>query len=140
MPIVAQALKNLGTKEAFVVYGQKGIDEVSVEGKTFIIEVRNSEVLPVRKITPSCFGIQESSLKDIAPGKNAKENAEIILNVLGGKKSTKTDAVLINAALGIVAAGLTNNFKKATDIARESILSGDALKKLKLLIKLSNKK
>lgn len=135
--IIPQALKSLGAKRAFVVFGMKGVDELSIEGETLIAELNNGEILPLRKSSPSNFGIRESPLGNILPGKNSKENSEIIMDVLRGKKSARADAVLINAALGIIAAGKASEPKIAAEIARDSILSGKALKKLENLIKFS---
>jgi anthranilate phosphoribosyltransferase len=53
--------------------------------------------------------------------------------ILAGKKGAPREIVLINAALGIVAAGLTSDFRAAVDSASESIDSGAALNRLNLL-------
>lgn len=132
--IIIKVLNNLGAKHAFTVYSPKGLDEVSIEGKTTIVKLEEGKISPLCQINPLDFGIKESSLKEIAPGKNSEENAKIILDILNGEKSARTDIVLINSALGIVATGKTDDLKEATSIARESILSGKALKKLNSLI------
>lgn len=136
--ILAEVLNNLGAKHAFIIYSPAGLDEVSIKGETIVVELKEGKMRPLMRITPINFGIKEAPLAAITPGKNSKENAKIIFNVLKGEKSAKTDTVLINAALGIVAAGKTDNLKEATEIARESITSGRAFEKLKKLVELSN--
>ncbi|HDZ77288.1 MAG TPA: anthranilate phosphoribosyltransferase [Candidatus Omnitrophica bacterium] len=141
--IMARALGELGSKRAFVIYSAKGIDEVCIEGETTVVELREKSISQKERImrthpNPSYFGISEASLQNITPGKDSKENAQIILDILKGEKSPRGDIVSINAALGIVAAGKTDDFKEAVNIARESIDSGNALKKLESLIKLSS--
>lgn len=137
--ILAEALNNLGVKHAFIIHSPAGLDEVSIKGETMAVELKEGKVCPLIQITPTNFGIKEAPLATIAPGKNSKENAKIIFNVLKGEKSAKTDTVLINAALGVLVAGKTDDLKEATEIARESIVSGRAFEKLKKLVELSNK-
>lgn len=137
LSIILQALKKLRSKPAFVIFGKKGVDEVSIEGETLVAELNNGKIMPLRKISPMDFGIRESSLGNILPGKDPVENAGIVLDILRGKESVKMDAVLMNSALGIIAAGRTTDFRVAVEIARESISSGKALEKLENLIKIS---
>lgn len=136
--ILAEVLNNLGTKHAFIIHGLAGLDEVSIKGETIAVELKEGKVCPPIQIAPINFGIKEAPLTAIAPGKNSKENAKIIFNVLKGEKSARTDTVLINAALGVLAAGKTDDLKEAAEIARESIVSGRAFEKLKRLVELSN--
>lgn len=136
--ILASALNNLGTKQAFVIYSPNGLDEVSIEGKTRVAELRLKNIR-VYDVSALDFGINQAPLTDIAPGTDSQDNAKIILDILKGEESARTDTVLMNAALGIVAAGRTDDLKEATNIARESIASKKALKKLDSLIELSNK-
>ncbi len=137
--ILVEVLNNLGAKHAFIIYSPAGLDEVSIKGETIVVELKEGKIFSPKPITPANFGIKEAPLAAIAPGKNSKENAKIILSILRGEKSARTDMALINAALGIVAAGKTDNLKEAIEIARESIASGRAFERLKKLIELSNK-
>lgn len=140
---LARALGELGARRAFILHSDKGLDELSIEGKTKTVELIDKKIShPLRQIQvnylrPQDFGLSEGNLSGLLPGKDAKENAQIILNILKGEKSSREDAVLMNAALGIVAAGETDNLREAAVIARESVLSGNALKKLESLIEYS---
>lgn len=136
--IIVEALDKLGTRRAFVVYSPCGLDEVSIEGKTRVAELKNAKINNY-ELSPADFGIDEAPISRLSPGRDAKENADIILSILQGEESPRADSVLLNAALGIVAAGKTDDFKEAINIAQESIASGGALKKLKRLIDLTNK-
>ncbi|MDP1852802.1 MAG: anthranilate phosphoribosyltransferase [Candidatus Omnitrophota bacterium] len=143
--IMAKALGELESRRAFILYSEKGLDELSIEGKTKVVELIDKKIShPLRQIQinylrPQDFGLSEGNLSGLLPGKDAKENAKIILNILNGEKSSRADAVLINAALGIVAVGVSDNFKDAVKIARESIFSGNAFKKFEALKEQSNK-
>lgn len=141
--VLARALGELGLRRAFVINSENGLDEFSIEGRTKVVELIDKKLNPgVRKIQanylrPQDFGIKEAKAAELVPGEDAKGNAQIILDILKGEKSSRTDAVLLNAGLGIFAAGSTDNLKEAAAIARESVLSGNALKKLESLIEYS---
>ncbi|MEK6714778.1 MAG: anthranilate phosphoribosyltransferase [Candidatus Omnitrophota bacterium] len=143
--ILARALGELGARRAFVLYSDKGLDELSIEGKTKAVELIDKKIsLKPRKIDinylrPQDFGVKEGTLAELAPGKNTEENAKILLDILKGEESARIDAVLINSALGILASGITDNLKDGVGLARESIDSQKALKKLETLITRSNK-
>jgi len=83
-------------------------------------------------IKPEDFGITRALHQDILGG-SARENAEIIKNILAGKKGPHRDIVLINAAHAIAAAGIVENPRDAFGLACNSIDSGAAQEKLRLL-------
>lgn len=142
--VLACALGELGLRRAFVVNSENGLDEFSVEGRTKVVELVDKKISPsnrkiqINYLKPQDFGLGEGKISELAPGNNAKENAKIILDILKGEKSSRADAVLLNAALGIFAAGSAGSLKEAAEIARESIVSGSALKKLNALIEKAN--
>ena len=41
---IAECLKNLVIKKAWVVYGEDGVDEITLSGKTFVIELKNNKL------------------------------------------------------------------------------------------------
>jgi anthranilate phosphoribosyltransferase len=133
---LANVLRNLGTKRAFVVYGLDSLDEISITGKTKISELKDGGV-DTFYVTPEDFGIERASLEDIKGG-DSKQNALIVKDVLKGKKSPARDIVLMNASAALAAAGLADDFKAGVDLAKESIDSGRAIDKLGRLIEFTN--
>ncbi len=129
---IAQVLKRLGTKEAFVVCGEGTFDEISICGPTTVAHLKNDNVNTFQ-MAPEDYDFKRAGLKDIVGG-DAKENANITRNVLGGEKGPKRDMVLLNASAAFVAAGLCDNFKEGIRIAADSIDSGKAHDKLDQLI------
>jgi len=61
------------------------------------------------------------------------DNAKILLDVLNGKAGLARDIVILNVAAAIYTADKTNSIKEGIKLASESIDSGKALQKLKLL-------
>lgn len=133
---VAECLNRMGVRRAFVVHAADGMDEISVCTPTRVSELRDcsiktSEFNP-RKYFPD--GVNFSELK----GGDAKVNAQILLDVLSGKlRNGARDICLLNSAAAIVVGGKTDDFGAALEMARDSLDSGAALKKLKTLVEFS---
>lgn len=136
--VFARVLKNLGSKNALVVCGSDGLDEITITGKTKITELKNGEIKTYH-ISPEEFGIKKASLEDIKGG-GAKENAEITLSILKGEPGPKRDIVLLNSGAALVVAAKAKDIKEGIKLAKDSIDSGKALKKLQQLIEVTNKK
>jgi anthranilate phosphoribosyltransferase len=130
-PVLAEVLNRLGSRSAFVVHGEDSLDEISITGRTFISELKNGQVSSYT-IKPEDFGLPRAAISDIKGG-NAKENAQIILEVLGGDPGARRDIVLLNAAAALVAAGQATDFREGIKQATEAIDSGQAMKKLEAL-------
>lgn len=131
--LMAEALCELGTaRHAFVVHGG-GLDEISICGATEVYEVRGREM---RRMTwtPADFGIECAAIEEIAGG-DAVRNAEIAMEILEGRDGARRRIVLMNAAAGLIAAGIAKNLREAMKIAAESIDSGAAMERLTMLRK-----
>ncbi len=134
---IAEVLKNLGIKHGFVVYGKDTMDEISVTNETMIAEIKNDNI-DVYCITPEQFGIKRADISELKGG-DAKQNAQIILDILSGKeRGAKRDVVVLNSAFALVAAGKAKNVDEGIRLANESIDKGYALAKLELLKKYTN--
>jgi len=128
----AQALKRLGVKNAFVVHGHDGLDEISICAPTRISELNNDSIRTY-DIFPELFFDKPADPKALIGG-NAKENADITLQILNGAKGPKRDIVLINSAAALVAVGKAKDFHEGILLAKQSIDSKNALKKLNEII------
>jgi len=133
---LAEALSMMGLHRALVVHGLDGLDEITITGPTRIAEVREGAVRTY-EVTPEEFGMNRSTLDDIAGG-DAAANADIIRDILAGKKSPKRDVVLLNAAAALVAAGKANHLTDALPPASKSIDSGAAASKLEAMVRFTN--
>jgi anthranilate phosphoribosyltransferase len=132
---LAHALNLLGLRRALVVHGSDGLDEITISGPTYVSEVRNREVTSY-EVTPEQFGLEPAPLETIAGG-DAQENAAMIRAVLQGEKSPKRDVVLLNAAAGLVAAARADSIADGLPLAKQSLDSRAALRKLEALVEFS---
>ena len=134
---LAQVLFNLGVNKALVVYGQDGLDEISMSSPTTICEVRNGWVRNY-EIKPEDFGFTRCSKEELVGG-SAEENAKITMDILTGKEQgPKRNVVLMNAGAAIYLAGKAETIADGVKVAAEILDSGKALEKLQEYIELSN--
>jgi anthranilate phosphoribosyltransferase len=132
---IAEALVQLGCKRAFVVHGAGGLDELSPVGLNDVCEVKNGEVVE-RIIEPLDYGIPRCPLEELRGGDPAT-NAEAILNVFKGSNGGRRNAIILNAAGGIAAAGLAEDLAEGVEIATRTLASRAALERLEELITFS---
>lgn len=133
----AKVLHSLGRKRAVVLNGAGFMDEASLQGENYI-SILDNGVINSQSFTPeemdlSCY--DNSAIK----GGDAKQNAEILIGVLKGEKSAYRDTVLLNAGLGIYTAKKAETIQEGIKAARESIDSGAAYEKLRMLIERTSK-
>jgi len=132
---LALVLGNLGTKSAFVVYGEGSFDEISIVGPTRVSELKNG-IVRTYNIAPEDFGIKRAELTDIKGG-DVFENARIVRRVLAGEGGPRGDMVALNAAAAFVAAGLAPDFPGGIELARKTMEKGQAVAKLEALVEKS---
>jgi anthranilate phosphoribosyltransferase len=130
-PILAETLGRLGSRHAWVVRGEDGLDEVSPFGPTRVAELAAGQVRE-RLVTPADFGLSPAPPGALAGG-DAAENAARLLRILAGAEDPASGAVALNAAAAIAigreatdAAGL----RAAAAEATEALHSGAALRTL----------
>ncbi len=134
---LAEALSMLGLRRALVVHGDDGLDEITITGPTRVAEVRPGTVRTY-EVTPEEFGFSRASLKEISGG-DAQENAQIIREILDGKKSPCRDVVLLNSAAALVAAERADSIAAALPLAVASLDTGAAKRKLAALVEFTNR-
>ncbi|MDQ0352085.1 anthranilate phosphoribosyltransferase [Alkalibacillus filiformis] len=135
---MAAVLQRLGRKRSIVVNGAGHMDEASLAGENHFVLLEEGELIPFT-LTPEDVGLNTYSNTDITGG-NAKENAQIMLDVLSGKEGAYYETTLFNAGIGLFASGIANSIQEGVDLARDSIQSGRALEKLNYLIHFSEKR
>jgi anthranilate phosphoribosyltransferase len=132
---VADALAVLDSRRAFVVHGANGIDELSPAGPNLVFEVVDAAVHE-RVIDPAELGIGACDPAELAGGA-PDENARIAREILAGAPGPKRDAVVLNAAGAIAAAGHADDLGEGLEAARAAIDSGRAAARLEELVAFS---
>ena len=128
---IAHVMANLGIKSGMTLFGECGLDEASVVGKTFYARIKDNSVT-TGEFTPEEFGIKPCRLEDISGG-GPEENAEIMKNIFLGKESiNRKNVVCLNAACAFLIADRVKSLKEGFDLAKEII---DKKEAYNLLIK-----
>ncbi len=135
VPVLAEAAASLGARHLFVVHGHDGLDEITTTAPTLIAEACDGNVRTF-ELAPADVGLPVAKPSDLAGG-DPSHNAEIIRDILRGASGPKSDIVCLNAAAALVAVHKAANFQEGLAVARESIVSGRAAKKLEALIQLT---
>ena len=71
-------------------------------------------------------------------GGDARENARIAREVLGGENGARHEIVAANAGAALYVSGATPTIREGVEMARESISSGQAMTKLQELVAVTN--
>ncbi len=88
-------------RSALVFRGDDGLDELTTTGPSRVWWVRDGEVRE-QELEPARLGLPRSELADLVGGDSA-HNAAVVHDVLDGARGPVRDAVLLNAAAGLVA-------------------------------------
>lgn len=133
--ILAEVLAEMGAEQALLVYGDEGLDEISVHGRTLTVELMKGRISE-RTLTPEDFGLHRYA--NGVYGGIPPKNAEIAMRILRGEPGAPRDIVIANAACGLWIAGAAANIKEGAVLATQSLDSGAALQKLVALRALTN--
>jgi anthranilate phosphoribosyltransferase len=130
--IQVRALQRLGAEHALVVYGQDGIDEVSLGASTLVGELKNGHITEY-EIHPEDFGLAMQSGRALRV-ESAEQSKAMLLAVLSNSadpafKAAK-DIVVLNAGVALYAANVAADIGAGVQMAAQAIASGAAKAKL----------
>ncbi len=126
---MAEALALLGAERAFVVHGEDGLDEVSPCAPTAYAEVSEGRVKEGR-FEPRDFGFDPIPESVLFPGSTVAESAEVLHAGLTGTSVDRSRAMVPNAAVTVMLAGLASSPSQAASLAWQTIESGAAARLL----------
>jgi anthranilate phosphoribosyltransferase len=121
---VAEALAELGAKEALVVCGEDGSDEISLCSPTRMAHLQDGKI-SISRCQPEDFGFSTSHRSALLGG-TAKENAEIISSILKNQRGPKRDMVIMNTSAALLVGGKVDSLKEGALLAASALNSGRA--------------
>ncbi|MBL0705244.1 anthranilate phosphoribosyltransferase [Sinomonas cellulolyticus] len=132
-PLIAGVLAERGSR-GLVFRGDDGLDELTITTTSRVWEVRGGQVVE-SVLDPADLGIPRAPLEHLRGG-DAAHNAEVVRRTLAGDRGPVRDAVVLNAAAGLVAydleaeGPLLDRLAVAKRRAEEAIDSGAAARVL----------
>lgn len=136
LPLLAEALAELGTDGAVVVHGAGGVDELTLVGPAEAFFVNPSGIHRGR-IDPGELGFAYADLAALRGG-DSSLNRQILSEILQGRdRGPRRDVVLLNAAAALWVAGVAEDLRAGVELARRSIDQGAAWAKLEGLRRLA---
>ncbi len=110
--------------------GMCWLDEMSTLGETRIAEFYQERAFHVSMFSPLGFSLQSVRLQDLTGG-DPKTNAQLVRGILEGiDMGPRREAVLLNAAAGLLVAGRAGSLAEGWELAGRIIDEGDAAGKL----------
>jgi anthranilate phosphoribosyltransferase len=121
---------------ALIVHGDDGLDELTISTTSRVVELRDGEVRSY-EVDPTALGIERAPAESVVGGDPAT-NAALARRVLDGEHGPHRDIVTLNAAAGMVAAGIVDDLPAGLEVARAAIDDGRAATALDRLVAASN--
>lgn len=118
---LADCLRRQNIEQAYVVYGQDGLDEVSPTAPTHYRHVRNGQIV-MGTWEPADFGVRSVDPRLYEGSDTAEEAAMRLREAMQGGRGY--EALIPNVAVALMLAGLEKTEKAAGDRARETLRSG----------------
>ena len=119
--IMARCLRRLGVERGWVVHGS-GIDEVSLSAETLVVAF-DTDGIRERRVTPEDAGLERAAPEALDCA-DVEESAAISREILGGAKGPRRDAVVLNAAAALTAAGRATDLREGAARAQAALDEG----------------
>lgn len=125
---IAEVVKGLGVKNALIVAGLDGMDEITTTTNTKITELKDGSIHTFF-VNPEDLSVPRANLSDLIGG-TARENAGELLNIFSGKKGPKRDLITVNAGAGFYVTGKAKDLVEGIQMAKDVLDSGEVLQKV----------
>ncbi|CAN5250685.1 anthranilate phosphoribosyltransferase [soil metagenome] len=121
---MAEVLRARGAERALVVYGHDGLDELTTTTTSTVLDVVNGDIRRY-EVDPASLRLAPARPDELRGG-DAATNASLARRVLDGERGAHRDVVALNAAAGVVAAGLAEDLAAGLELASASPDDGGA--------------
>lgn len=129
----AEVLRSLGSQHVLVVHARNGLDEIAIEGETFLAELTSDGDIHERLVFAQQYGVPAYSAEDLQRGLSARNKDEALARLksaLSDEPGPARDIVVMNAGAALWAADVATSLADGIRQARAVLQSGAAAKKL----------
>jgi len=117
------------------VFNGEGLDALPTNGRSHVYDVDRGAVTEY-DVDPDALGLRPAGPDDLRGGE-AELNATLVREILDGAAGPRRDVVLLNAAAGLVAAGLAIDLAAGIEAAAAAVDGGGARRALGELVEVS---
>ena len=132
---MAEVARLLGAEHVLIVHSN-GLDEIALDGPTFVVEMKKGEVSEY-EVRPDDFGIVTRST-DSLKADSPEASLELVREALTKPDSDAADIVCLNAGAAIYASGVSTSLANGVEMAQDAVASGLANERLQELIRISS--
>jgi len=133
---MAAVLATNGAEKVIIAHGSDGLDEITTTGTSSLL-IHDDGLVSEQEVDPAALGLAPAVAADLVGG-DASENAASLRAVIAGVSGPHRDIVLLNAAAGLLAAGVASDLADGLEVAAASVDSGSASTALERLVAASN--
>ncbi len=119
---MARAAAILGFERAVLVHGEPGIDEVSVFGKTIVVEVRGSSV-DEYSVEPRDLGLGTYKIDHVRVT-SPLDSVERFRKAVAGVDAAARDFIIANTAFALYVAGLVKDPRDGAELVKAELNDG----------------
>ncbi|MCI4412021.1 MAG: anthranilate phosphoribosyltransferase [Thiotrichales bacterium] len=133
---MAKVLKALGSRKAWVVHADDGLDEISIASTTQVVALSETGELTRFTVSPEQVGYARAALADIR-AVSKEESLAMVKRVLANEPGPWRDIVCLNAGAALLVGGLVADFTSGVRLAEQVIANGAAQQKFDAVIALT---
>ena len=133
----AEVLRSLGSKHVVVVHARNGLDEIAIDGETFMAELTPEGDIHEKLIFAQQYGVPAYSADELTKGLGARtlDDAKArLISALENEPGPARDIVVMNAGAALWAADVASSLADGIRQARAALESGAARAKLQAFI------
>jgi anthranilate phosphoribosyltransferase len=131
--ILVRVMERLGSKHVMVVYGQDGVDEVSLGATTLVGELKDGKITEY-SIHPEDFGIAMAGTRNLKVD-TPEQSVQMMRGVLANQGGPARDIVIFNSGVALYTANVADSIADGIARARAAIESGAAQARLEEFVR-----
>ncbi|MFO7642290.1 MAG: anthranilate phosphoribosyltransferase [Candidatus Competibacteraceae bacterium] len=135
--IQVRVMQRLGARHVLVVWGQDGMDEISLGAATRVGELKDGAIVEY-EIHPEDFGLAMRSNRSLKV-ETAEQSKDLLLAALNNEPGAPRDIVALNTGAALYAANLADTIGAGVRLAQDTLASGAARAKLDEFVQVTQK-
>lgn len=126
--LMAEVLRELGSRHVLVVHADDGLDEISLGATTHVAELKDGEIREYT-INPEDFGFSRCASEKLAVS-DVEQSKALVLAALENQSGPARDIVALNAGAALYVSGVSASLAEGVLAAQSAMASGAARAKL----------